>query len=210
MAHRRPGGQTVCVAKPGYSPRPGEQRTVVIIWNADDPTKAGDARYWWSDDEAARWRSHFPECSRDLAGQPKGQRLASFLVSEGSDEVELVRPALDRMDERTMRFSIPEAAKDDPERTYLIVQHQRRPSDAEQEELKHRGFPWPDEVEALRQRWLAAIADKDDERAAQLRRELDAAFEKRGFRKPTDFSPWNPDRAVEVQPGVWLQDERPS
>jgi hypothetical protein len=198
------------MTKAGYSPRPGEQRTVVILWNADDTTKAGDPRYWWTEEETAKWRNHLPESSPDLAGRPKGQLLASFLVSEGSDEVELVRPASEGTEERTMRFSIPRGAGANPERTYLIVQHQRRPNDAEQQELKQKGFPWPETVETLRQEWLAALADKDDQRAGELRRELDAAFKEHGFRKPTDTSPWNPDRAVQVQPGVWLQDERPT
>ena len=109
-----------------------------------------------------------------------------------------------------MRFAIPARDEGNPERTYLIVNHQRGPSDAEQEEFKAKGLPWPEAVETLRQDWLKALADSDDERAAELRRKLDAAFKDRGFRKSTDLSPWNPDRSTEVQPEVWLQDERPT
>ncbi len=73
---------------------------------------------------------------------------------------------------------------------------------------KRRTFP--PELEAIRKEWLAALAADDDDRAAELRRQLDASLKEHGFFKRNALSAWDPDRATEVQPGVFVQDERPS
>lgn len=61
----------------------------------------------------------------------------------------------------------------------------------------------------MRQARLAAEADGDTSRAKELRLEVDGALATLGSVKARDASPWSPQRAVEVQPGVYLQDGRP-
>ena len=70
---------------------------------------------------------------------------------------------------RTVKVSTADWGGSDPERTYVIVSHHRRPTaEAAAEEKARRGdtSPFPPEAEALRQKWLAALEADDRERAA--------------------------------------------
>ncbi|MGH9028471.1 MAG: hypothetical protein ACRDV4_02500 [Acidimicrobiales bacterium] len=55
----------------------------------------------------------------------------------------------------------------------------------------------------------AAIAANDEAQASELRRRLRELGEKDGAGNPRDFLAWDPERALEVAPGVFVQDERP-
>jgi hypothetical protein len=194
----------------GYWPEPGQSRTKIIVWEIDDPSKQGDGRYWWlrADVQLLQGKmTDFP----DLTGRPRGESLASLRRRADAGQVDLTRP----------RFPHDPAPKPawlpldpwmdaDPERTFFIIAHQRAPTKEEQEERKAEGFPWPGEAEAYRQQWLAADALGDKVRAVQARQRFDAMLAELGFRKARDLSPWNPERATEVRPGVFVQDERPS
>ena len=193
----------------GYSPAPGERRTKIIVWDIDDPTKKGDPRYWWDEKQLSRLREFSPDMP-DLSGKPKGQSLASLQRRADCGEVELGLPALpDGGQGESVRVSLSRWSDADPERTYLIVSHERRPTGEEQEAIRAQGFPWPPEVEAIRQDWLAALAAEKPDRAAELRRRLDASLKDHGFSKPGELSAWNADKATEIQPRVFVQDERP-
>jgi hypothetical protein len=97
----------------------------------------------------------------------------------------------------------------DPERTRFLIAHHRKPT-SEEQRLPTTDLPWGEDEEAMRQEWLAADAAGDEERAADARRRLFDALAKLGFRKATDLSPWNPERATEIRPGIFVQDERPA
>lgn len=195
----------------GYSPAPGESRTTIIVWEIDDPSKKGDPRYWWVAKDTERLRRLSQDCP-DLTGRPKGESLASLRSRAEGDVVELVHPALSDSpaEDRRVRVPLSQWRDADPERTYLFIAHQRRPTADEQDAIKARGMPWPDGVEALRQEWLAKEAAGDNEEAARARQRFDEALRPLGFRKARDISAWNPARAAELRPGVFVQDERPS
>src|SRR5262249_20861376 len=146
-------------------------QTVLIVWEIDDPAKAGDARYWWSEEDAERLRGFMPEAP-DLAGRPKGAPLGSLRAADGA--VELSIPDIDHDREDRILVSIDSLREADPARTYVIVTHRRRAS-AEQIEP-----PWPPEVEAMRREWVGALADQDTGRAHGLKRALDAELEALG------------------------------
>ena len=195
----------------GYSPRPGESRTQIIVWEIDDPSKRDDPRYWWTAEQVERLKALSDEWP-DLTDRPKGQSLASLRQQAEGDEVELVHPsALSGGADAVRRVRIPltQWHDADPERTYLIVTHHRRPAAEEQEKRKVEGMPWPDEVETLRQQWLTAEAAGETHRATDARTRFDAELARLGFRKPREMSAWEPSRAVELRPGVFVQDERP-
>jgi hypothetical protein len=190
-------------------PAPGERRTTIVVWDIHDPSKKGDARYWWDETEVARLRELSPDMP-DLNGKPRGRSLAALRREAEDDEVELGWPELpDGSPAHSVRISLSRWRDADPESTYLIVTHGRRPTDEEQEVLRAKGFPWPEAVETLRQEWLAAIAAQLTDRATELRQQLDAAFKEQGFFKFGDRSPWDPERATELQPGGVVQDDRP-
>jgi hypothetical protein len=196
----------------GYAPKPGESRTQIVVWEIDDPSKRDDPRYWWAAEEVERLKGLSDELP-DLTGRPKGQSLASLRQQAEGDEVELVHPIVRSgadHDVRRVRIPLTQWRDADPERTYLIVTHLRPPTDEEQDKRKAEGMPWPDEVEALRQEWLAAEAAGQGERATDARARLDAELAGLGFLKPRRISAWEPSRAVELRPGVFVQDERPS
>jgi hypothetical protein len=96
----------------------------------------------------------------------------------------------------------------DPDRTYFIVSHQQRPTEEEQDGREAEGFPWPGDAEADRQQWLAAEALGDQVRAAQAKQRFDGKLADMGFRKSRDLSAWDPVRATELAPGVFVQDDR--
>ena len=190
-------------------PGPGGSRTTIVVWDIDDPTKQGDARYWWDEAEITRLRELSPNMP-NLSGKPRGRSLDSLQREAEDGEVEVGVPALpDGRPAQSVRISLSRWSDADPERTYLIVTHGRRSTAEEQEVLRAKGFPWPEEVEALRQEWLSALAAELPDRAAELRQQLDAAFKEHGFFKLGDRWPWDPERATEIQPDVFVQDERP-
>jgi len=195
----------------GYSPQPGESRTHLIVWEIDDPSKRDDPRYWWTAEHVERLRAVAGE-PPDLTGRPKGQSLASLRQQAEGDEVELVHP-LDPSggvdDVRRVRIPLTQWRDADPDRTYVMITHARRPTHEEQETRKAEVMPWPDAVEALRREWLAAEASGHTERATGARARFDAELHRLGFRRPRDLTPWDPSKAVELQPGVFVQDERP-
>jgi hypothetical protein len=175
---------------------------MIIVWESDDPTKLGDRRYWIDGQEAERVHRLAPGLA-GLAGTPRGLRLASVLPAAGADvEIGVPGPG------GSVRLPLSLFAGTDPERTFLIVTHRRAPTEAERAVVRKRPPPWPPEVEELRQAWLRADAAGDSARATELRAELDGALEAAGFRTSRDALPWDPGRAVELQPGVFFQDER--
>jgi hypothetical protein len=189
-------------------PAPGGRRTTIVVWNVDDPAKTGDIRYWWDEQEVSRLRELSPAMP-DLSGKPRGRSLASLQREAKDGEVELGVPGLpDGSAVESVRLSLSRWSDADPERTYLIITHGRRPTAEEQEVRRAEGFRWPEDVEALRQEWLAALAAESVDRAAELRQQLDTAFKEHGFFKFGERSPWNPERATEIHPGVFVQDER--
>jgi hypothetical protein len=195
--------------KIGYSPAPGHSRTTVVVWQTDDPGKAGDGRYWWLPEDVELLRKRAPEMP-DFRGRPRGESLASLRRRSQDGEVDLTLPPLPGQPDQTpVRLPLDQWRDADPNRTYFIVSHQRRPTDEEQEEREAEGFPWPGHAEAYRQQWLSAEALGDEVRAAEARRRFDVVLAELGFRKARDLSPWNPDRATELAPGVYVQDERP-
>jgi hypothetical protein len=188
-------------------PAPGEHRTLIIVWSIDDPSKKGDPRYWWEKDFLAGLRGGAPDAP-DLGGKPKGQSLASLQQRAEESEFVWAFPSGGAHEESRVRLSLEPWRDADPKRTYLIVSHQHAPIREQQAAGKAEPSPWPAEVETVRQDWLAALAADEPEKATALRHELDAELKKHGFRKPGETSAWNPDRAIEIQPGVFLQDER--
>ena len=187
---------------------PGETRTKIVVWDIHDPAKKDDPGYWWDERDAAQVRALAPDMP-DLSGRPRGNSLAGYIRRGDSEEIELPFPGLDDgVETETLRVSLRHFGGSDPERTFLIVTQEQAPTEEESKEIKARGLPWPDEVETLRQEWLAALAANEHERAAELSEQLDAAFEEHGFSKPTR-TPLLTVEAVEIQPGVFLQDERP-
>ena len=191
-------------------PAPGERRTTIIVWEIDDARKQGDPRYWWLDDEVERLQKLSPEVP-DLRGRPKGQSLGSLRARADGDEVELLHPAVDGLGEGApIRIPLTQWRDADPERTYLIVAHIRRPTPDEQDAINRRRPRWPEWVESLRREWLAADTADGKEQAAQARQRLEEALTELGYRKAADLSPFSPEKAVELRPAVFVQDERPS
>jgi hypothetical protein len=108
-----------------------------------------------------------------------------------------------------VRIPLDAWAEADPKRTRFLIAHYRRPS-SEEQDLRKTDFLWGEEEEAIRQEWLSADAAGDEERAADARRRLFVALDKLGFGKATELSPWDPQRASELRPGIYIQDERPA
>jgi hypothetical protein len=71
--------------------------------------------------------------------------------------------------------------------------------------MKGKGPPWPSPVEALRKEWLEAEASGHDARSKNARERFDAALAELGFRKARDITPWDPERATELRPGVFVK-----
>jgi hypothetical protein len=194
----------------GYSPAPGERRTKIIVWEVDDPKKQDDPHYWWLADDVERLRKKAPDFP-DLTGRPKGESLASLRRRANAGQVDLTPLRFPHDPAPTpVHLPLDQWMDADPERTFFIIAHQRAPTNEEQEERRAEGFPWPGEAEAYRQQWLAAEALGDKVQAAQARKRFDAMLADLGFRKARDLSPWNPERATEIRPGIFVQDERPT
>ncbi len=185
-----------------YSPAPGEDRTIVIIWDETDERVRDDPRYWWTEEEVARLRQLDPNIPV-TAGRPKGQTLASLREKAEGGRI-VWGPFGERMSRVEVFLSLWEDA--DSERTRFIVAHQRGTP------LEERDAPnslLPPAVEEARQMLRAAIKVGNEEQIAKSREQLTTLFREHGGRKATDLSPWDPERAVEIQPGVFVQDERP-
>lgn len=188
-------------------PAPGETRTWIVVWEIDDPVKVGDPRYWWDETQVASFRGQSSRVP-DLAGKPKGQSVVSLRRSAHDESVELDLLVLpEGVETEVVRVPSNHFRGSDPERTYVIVSRERAATTEEREASAARGLPWPPEVEAIRQAWLAALATDDPVLVAETRKQLDAAFEEHGMIASPPLG--DAGRAVEVQPGVFLQDERP-
>jgi hypothetical protein len=185
----------------GYSPAAGESHTTIIVWEIDDPSKSDDPRYWWQADEVERLRRLSSDMP-DITGRPRGESLGSLRRRAERDEVELGGVS------GSVRIPLGHWRDDDPERTYLIIMHVRRPTADEQEAMKAEWPPWDFEVDKLQQAWLAAEGAGEHGTAAEARRRFEAALAQRGFRNARYSSPWDPERAHELLPGVFVQDER--
>lgn len=199
---------------------PGTWQTQVVVWNVDDPSKAGDPRFWWSAEDVGRTlRVAPPELASRLAvaGTPKGQTLAQLRSEAGGDEFEMriggvpdeywpageesPEPLLEP--EQIVRFSLAHWRDADPERTRFIISHTWRPTPEEQEAMS----AIPREGDDLRQAWVAAWTEGDEETAAALAEQMEEELGAISFSK---LSVWDPERAVELAPGVLVQDERPA
>jgi hypothetical protein len=190
--------------------QPGEQTTRIILWEIDDPSKHDDPRFHWSPERPLK----LPDGS-ELSG-PKGTSLAALRERFGGDEIEIDVPsfAAERLPNvladrgRKVKLSISDWLDSDPERTYLIISHRYRPTaERAAEEKAQRGAdtPFPPEAEAVRQEWRTALEAGDEDRARDLKRQLDAKVGALNWVKPYA----HPDEGVEIQPGVYLLDARP-
>jgi hypothetical protein len=178
----------------------------LVVWDTDDESKKGDPRYWWTEEAVSR----LGPFSKDIgirAGAPKGQSLASMRAGAKDGQVEW-GPFGD--DEEPVRTSLSRWADADPDRTRVLFAHQRAPTHAEQEAMDIGGSSVPAPVEAVRQKLLLAIKAGDERRADELRAELAEVFKSHGSQKAKDIFPWDPQLAVEVEPGLFIQDERPA
>jgi len=156
---------TIAVSMLTYSPGPGESRTTVIVWETDDETKVGDPRYWWTEADAERVRRLALDLP-DPVGRPKGFSLASLRQQAENDQVEWI------FGDTRMRFSLSLWEEADPDRTYLIVGHQHKPTAEEQMIIDQEGSRFPPEVEEVRQKLRAAVEAHNDEQAQELRDQL--------------------------------------
>ena len=205
---------------------PGTWQTHIVVWDVDDPSKAGDPAWFWSaEDVGALMRTAQPEDAGRLvmAGRPKGNSLASLRERHGGDEVELhagllpdERPAdmpaerwalLSSRPGHTARFSLAPWRDADPRTTRFIISHCWQPKDDELAVNSGLGDQPPELVEARKQ-WLAAIRAGDPS-AGELRKQVDALMEEAGIHNFAGSGTWNEKRASELAPGVFVLDERP-
>jgi len=193
--------------------QPGEQATQIILWEIDDPSKRDDQRFWWPSEQPLK----LPD-GRELSG-PKGTSVAALRKLFDGDEIELdvpppsspVRRLPGGLAEggRKVKVSISGWLDSDPERTYVIISHSYRPTAEEAaDEKARRGdkSPFSPDTEAVRQEWLAALEAGDEDRAAELKAQLDEKLSAQNWLKPYA----QPNEGVEIQPGVYLLDVRPS
>jgi hypothetical protein len=201
----------------GTRQEPGTWQTHVVVWHEDDRSKAGDPRFWWSAEDVGRTlRVAPPELASRLAkaGTPKGVTLARLRRESGGDEFELRmggvpddywprdKPPLVHP-ERIVRFSLAHWRDADPAKTRFIISHTWRPTPEEQEAMSRE----PREGDDLREAWVAAWAEGDEETAAALQEQMEEELGAVPFSK---LSVWDPQRSVEIAPGVLVQDERPA
>ena len=177
-----------------------EWRTQIVVWQVDDRTKAGDSRYWWTAEEVGQLRRmSAPEHAHRLtmAGRPKGQSLAQLRRQLGGDEGVIFEG---------IRFSLAPWKGADPQRTRLIISHTRDPT-GEEVEKAWRAAPLPPEVDDLRRDWIEA-KETGDEAEPMLREQLDEELEALGRFRLGKVSAFDGRNAVELMPGVFVQDER--
>ena len=197
----------------------GTWQTQVVVWNVDDPAKAGDPRFWRSAEEVGRiLRLAPPELASRLtkAGTPKGTTLAQLRREAGGDELERRMggvpddhwpkdgaPEPIWGPEIVVRISLAPWRDADPERTRFIISQTWRPTPEQQKAMSQL----PREGDELRRAWRAALAEGDEESADALREQMEEELGAVPFSK---LSAWDPQRAVEVAPDVFVQDERPA
>jgi hypothetical protein len=178
------------------------------VWEIDDASKRGDPNYWWSADEVAQLRAVAPD-GPDLTGKPRGESLASLRRRAVGDVVEWVFPppryALGASGTR-VRVSLSPWQDADAERTYLVVQHRHTPTEEERRAVDRDGSGLPAELEDARRALRTALAVGNAEAAHDARQRWHELGKSRVVSRP----PWNADRAVELQPGVYVLDERPA
>jgi hypothetical protein len=129
--------------------------------------------------------------------------VSADLSGRSEEEVALVRESHAPPYE-THHLSLSPWRHSDPEVTYLIVHHVRRSTPEEQAAWSKIKPSLPPEVEQLRGEWLAAVKSGD----AELRAQLDEELEMLGHFRNSSFSAWSRPKAVEIGPGVFVQDER--
>jgi hypothetical protein len=203
----------------------GEWQTHIVVWDTGDPAKAGDSRYWWLPDEVERLRQVTPPEFADsipVAGRPKGRSLRQLRSEFGGDEGFVLGnetgihdiPSPDAADQVVVpipvaeghRLSLSHWSDADPDTTHLIVSHVRGISD-EEREVRERTDRLPAHVDALRRQWVAALeAGSADEPA--LRELYDRELRLLGHIPHRAFSAFAPRKAVQVSPGVYVQDDR--
>jgi hypothetical protein len=170
-------------------------RTQIVVWEVADPAKAGDSRFWWTAEEVGRLRRVVPPEHADrlaIAGTPKGRSLAAW--------------RRETPPEPPFRVSLDHWRDADPDKTYLIVSATRGPT-PEEEQREGLAERLPPEIEDLRQAWVAALQSGDDDEP-MLREQLDAELEAIGHFRRGTISAFDPRKAVEISPGVFVQDER--
>jgi hypothetical protein len=196
---------------------PGTWQTQIVVWDARDPSKDGDPRFWHTAEDVGRMlRVAPPDLAGRLAvaGTPKGATLAQLRRESGGDEFERrIGGVPDRYwpvgesepvwePEQIVRFSLAHWREADPQKTRLIISHSWQPTPEQQEALSRI----PREGNDLRQAWMAANAEGDRETAAALLEQMEEELGTVSFDR---LSAWDPRRAVEIAPGVFAQDERP-
>jgi hypothetical protein len=176
-----------------------------------DPTRKGDARYWWSAAEVGRLRRVVaPEFADRLsiAGTPKGRRLAALRSEFGAEEGVIFDGGPMTQMAEPLRLSLARWRGADPEKTYLIISHVLGPS-LEERARSQLSDGLPVEAEDLRRDWVAAL-EAGDESEPMLREQLDAELESLGHLRHSDVLVFDPRKAVEVSPAIFVQDERPN
>ncbi|HEX4519937.1 MAG TPA: hypothetical protein VH063_10190 [Gaiellaceae bacterium] len=189
----------------GESSSVGEiDKTFVVAWDVNDPAKAGDPRYFWTEDDATRMRDTIAPVT---AGAPRG---ASLLRLERDYPVDRQDGDPDAPEERFgarahhgVRIAIEHFHAADPETTFLIVSHMTRPTSL-------TPTPLSPEVERIREELVAATEAGEEDSAEGLRARLRAELTTSGFRPRSELFAADENRATEVAPGVFVQDERPT
>jgi hypothetical protein len=182
--------------------RPGEQRTYIRLWDTRDPAKAGDNFYWLDGLKSA---------DGSTRSGPNGQELGAFLAQARDGTIELRVPARGARPGCVVQVPVALFPQAEPDRTRVTVSHIYLFT-PEERAARHEGAgggrsPLPAEVEAAREDWAAAVTRSDSQASEQARRRFYAGRERHGF---APFRPVWPREAVEVAPGVFLADERPT
>jgi hypothetical protein len=212
----------------------GTWSTQVVLWDITDATKEGDTRYWVTEREiettrrgrarpldpeiVARAEAVWGPMSDSLSdeeiekleeariGKPKGVSLEKLRERSGG-EVVVDGPNPEGETEPAQIPLPPELfAGSDPLTTYVIASRHYAWTPEEREAMPK--WKYPPEVDELRKEWVAAL-DSGAPEEPQLRERYDEELEKLGGLKHTTFSAWLPERAAELTPGVFVQDERP-
>ena len=105
--------------------------------------------------------------------------------------------------EIVVRISLAPWRDADPEKTRFIISQTWRPTPEQQKAMSQL----PRGGDELRHAWRAALAEGDEESADALREQME---EELGSVPFSELSAWDPQRAVEVAPDVFVQDERPA
>jgi len=172
-------------------PYPSEPRTYMYLWDVRDPRRVGDPKYWLDG-------LTLPN-GRELRG-PSGIRLDEFLADTDEHSVPLCRGAHGPYPERVFRIPVDRFRDADREHTRVFISHFFPPARPEGVE---NGAPpswvWqPDGQHATMDMLVRMSAERERERS-------DAERAQPGF-----ASKMFPLKAIELAPGFFLVDERPS